>query len=376
MKGKPETLSLRDLFIKSVMKFDLLVSVRERKMKRVLLLMCALCLLAVPAFAQEATPEMTGSYAINAPTDLDPAGSLAFVRFVHAAADVGPVDIYLAETPDTPVVANLTFGEVTEEVLLPSSAGLIAQAAGSEAGSETTTQLDFELGGNSSWIVAVVGLNSNASVLLEPISVLRSDYNEMARVRVMNLVASDATFSVTSDADMDFGTELGFNSMADNDIEPGSYTLSLTGADGSAVGESEAYTFDANTTNTLLIVGAADGSQPIRVIPVVSPRDVSHVQFVNTGTEPVDIFIRPGDTAVVNGLEGGATSEWVEVPSGAATFITYAPGTGPTGQEQAALPLQLDPSRDVVITFGADGLAELTSVELSQHDHMEMNASG
>lgn len=358
------------------MKFDLLVSVRERKMKRVLLLMCALCLLAVPAFAQEATPEMTGSYAINAPTDLDPAGSLAFVRFVHAAADVGPVDIYLAETPDTPVVANLTFGEVTEEVLLPSSAGLIAQAAGSEAGSETTTQLDFELGGNSSWIVAVVGLNSNASVLLEPISVLRSDYNEMARVRVMNLVASDATFSVTSDADMDFGTELGFNGMADNDIEPGSYTLSLTGADGSAVGESEAYTFEANTTNTLLIVGAADGSQPIRVIPVVSPRDVSHVQFVNAGTEPVDIFIRPGDTAVVNGLEGGATSEWVEVPSGAATFITYAPGTGPTGQEQAALPLQLDPSRDVVITFGADGLAELTSVELSQHDHMEMNASG
>jgi hypothetical protein len=361
------------------MKFDLMCT-REMKMKRVLLLVCALCLLVIPAFAQEATPEatpemeMAGGYAINAPTDLDPAGSLAFVRFAHTAADVGPVDIYVAETPDAPVVANLAFGEVTEEVILPSSAGLVARLAGSDAASEPTTQLDFELGGNSSWIVAVVGLNSNASVLLEPISVLRSDYNDMSRVRVMNLVASDDTYSVTSDSDIDFGTELGFNGMADNDLEPGSYTLGLTGADGSAIGESQSYTFDANTTNTLLIVGGADGSQPIRVIPVTSPRDVNRVQFVNNGTEPVDIFIRPGDTAVVSGLEAGATSEWVEVPSGATTFITFAPGTGPTGQELAALPIQLDPSRDVVVTFGPDSQGELTSVTLSSDD--DMSASG
>jgi hypothetical protein len=325
----------------------------------------------------EATPEMSmGSYTLNAPTELDPAGSLTFVRFVHSAADVGPVDIYTAEQPDTPVVANLAFGEVTEEVLLPASAGLVARAAGSEAASAPTTQLDFELGGNTSWIVAVVGLNSNASVLLEPISVLRGDYNELARVRVINLVAGDDALSVAGDTDIDFGTGLGYNGIADNDIESGTYNLALTGADGSALGESQAYTFDANTTTTLLIVGAPDGSQPIRVVPVVSPRDMNRVQFVNSGTDPVDVFIRPGDTAVVSNLAGGATSEWVDVPSGAATFITYAPGTGPTGQELAALPIQLDPARDLVVTFGADGQAELSSVALSPRENMEMSAGG
>lgn len=350
-------------------------------MKRVFYLVFALCLLAVPAFAQEATPEATpemgtmGGYAVNAPTDLDPTSSLTSVYFAHTAADVGPVDIYMTERPDTPVVANLGFGEVTEEVMLPSTATFAARMAGDAADSPPLAQLDFDLGGNTTWVISVVGLASNASVLLEPLSVVRTDYNDMARVRVMNLVATGDTYTVTSDSDINFGTELEFHSTADNDIEPGTHNLTLTDADGNTVGESQSYTFDANTTTTLLIVGGADGT-PVQVIPITSERYTNRVQFVNNGTDPVDVFTRPGGSAIVSNLAGGATSEWVDVPSGAVTFITYAPGTGPTGQELAALPIQLAPWRDVVVTFGADGQAELSSTSFSPNTNMDMSASG
>jgi hypothetical protein len=92
------------------------------------------------------------------------------------------------------------------------------------------------------------------------------------------------------------------------------------------------------------------------------------VQFVNERTDTVDIHLRPGDELIAGGLEAGATSEWITIPSTAATFIAYAPGTGPTGQEIASLASQLRPGRDITVVFRADGTVDVSEETLTPAD--------
>lgn len=86
--------------------------------------------------------------------------------------------------------------------------------------------------------------------------------------------------------------------------------------------------------------------------------------------------MRPGDTELLPSLEAGATSDWVMVPSGAVTFVTYEPGTGPTGQEGAAWIGDVLPFRDQVITFQADGNADNTSPVFTPSMNAEPAAAG
>jgi hypothetical protein len=77
----------------------------------------------------------------------------------------------------------------------------------------------------------------------------------------------------------------------------------------------------------------------------------------------VDVHARPGNARILAGIEPGAEGDWIELPSGAFTFIAYAPDTGPTGRELAGIALQLRPQRDVVMTIG-DSAMQLQSTEL------------
>ena len=106
-----------------------------------------------------------------------------------------------------------------------------------------------------------------------------------------------------------------------------------------------------------------------------SAADVSRVQFANNGRAAIQIFMRPGDVELVQSLAAGETSEWITVPSGAVTFVAYAPGTGPGGQELGSWIGTVQPMRDVTVSFTASNTAEATDPVFSPTMN-EMNAAG
>lgn len=307
----------------------------------------------------ESTPEMGIVRNIN-PWNLTAADPLGFVRFAHTAADAPAVDVYVAELGDVAVVEDLEFGEVSDFYLLPEgSYTYVVRAAGSDATDDVLASMNWDVQRNSSWLITFAGLNSNISLQMDPINLLRSEIPEnMSRVRLVNFVSGAAPLTVTSNTGDAFGTGLDWIGVFDAELTPGTYNLSVAGDDGTAMLTDTAVDLQPGSLTTLLLVGAADGSRPIEIVAFNSPADMSRVQFVNNGSAAVDIFVRPGDTQLVSSLGPGETSEWVSVPSGAVTFVTYAPGTGPTGQELGAWIGAVEPLRDLVITWNADNTAD------------------
>jgi hypothetical protein len=299
---------------------------------------------AAPAATSEAgTMDITGL-----PLDAD--SSIAFIAFAHASVDAGPVDLYSADS-DQPIVTDLAFGESTE--LTPVVAGphtFIARPAGSDQNAEALFTTNSDLAANTTSIVTLVGQQENLSLLAEPVTLVRSDYDGKARVRVVNL-SPGATVDVTSSDGNDFGTGLGWIGIQDLMVDGGAYTLQVNSG-GNALTEPTDFDFPAETTTLLYVIGEPGGQTPVQFLPIVAPQDVTRVRFVNTGSQAVDIFST--DEAVVEGLAAGETSDWIPLGSTAVTFVAFAPGTGPTGTQLSGLPVQLYPGRDLTVTVGSD----------------------
>jgi len=137
-----------------------------------LLAIALLCLAMTPVFAQtttatpdapvmmpestaemtpESTAEMTPEMGILNPLALVGAESVAFIRFAHTVADVAPIDFYVQEMGDTPVVENLAFGEEAGFLYVPSgSYNIIARAAGSGIEGEIITTMNHNFQQNTS----------------------------------------------------------------------------------------------------------------------------------------------------------------------------------------------------------------------------------
>ncbi len=338
-----------------------------------LLAFALLCLAVFPVFAQAETPNPDepvptveagmddGSSMVNLnPLNLVGTDNVVFVRFAHAAADGPSVDLYVQELGDTLVVEDLAFGEQTGFMFLPASSyTIVVRGAGSGSEGEVITTMNWNFQQDTSWLVAFVGLISNGSLLLEPVNLLRDDIAaDTSRVRVVNYVSGGSALSVNSSAGDDFGQGLGWIGVFDTDLPPGTYSLNVTSQDGTALLTDAVVELESATLTTVLIIGSADGSQPLQLISFNSPTNVSRVQFVNNGSVAIQIFVRPGNLELVAALAPGATSEWMTVSSGAVTFVCYAPGTGPTGQELGAWIGTVLPLRDLTITFMADNTAD------------------
>ena len=185
-----------------------------------------------------AEPTTISGPAVNTnPLNLVATDSVVFVRFAHAAADAPPVDLYLQEMGELPVVNALAFGQETDFVFLPAgSHTVVARAAGSGPGGEIITSTDWNFQRDTSWLVAFAGLTSNASLQLEPINLLRDDIPaDRSRVRVVNLVSEGTVLSVSSSTGDDFGQMLGWIGVFDADVTPGAVSLSLASSDGTAL---------------------------------------------------------------------------------------------------------------------------------------------
>src|SRR5436190_13069391 len=122
-------------------------------------------------------------------------------------------------------------------MLLPAGEyNIVARAAGSRAGGEALTTMKWDFQPETSWIVPLIGQTANASLQLEPISLLRNDIAEdMSRVRVVNLVAGTPQLKVSSSAGDDFGQALNWTDVFDADMKPGSYNLNVTSTDGKSL---------------------------------------------------------------------------------------------------------------------------------------------
>jgi len=163
---------------------------------------------------------------------------------------------------------------------------------------------------------------------------------------------------VKSSSGDDFGHSLGWIGIFDTDMKPGKYSLTVTSKDGKALLTDSAVDVGGGALSTMLLVGSVDGGQPIQLVTFNSLAYVSRVQFVNKSNAAIQIFMRPGDMELVKSLAVGETSEWVTVPSGSVTFVSYAAGTGPTGQEMGSWIGVVQPLRDLKISFTAAKAAD------------------
>lgn len=284
---------------------------------------------------------VSDSFTITAPV-INEEASIAFIRFAHTSVDVGAIDFYM-NNGNVLLVSNLVYGDVTE--FLPINGGeqsFLTRRHNAGADSEVLYQLSWNFVGNSSWIVSALGLVETFAFTLEPISVLRNEYDEQARIRVVNLMAGAPRVSVTSDSGLVLADGLGWIGIQDSLIPAGSYSLQVSNDAGAD--ESLSFDFEANFTYTLYVVG----QETLEVLNIVSQADMTNVRFVNNSHSAVDIHYRPGNARLVENLANGGESEWISILSGAYTFISYAPNTGPTGQELAGIAIQLRPQRYMV----------------------------
>lgn len=296
------------------------------------------------------------SYTIH-PVDVDGSQSITFLRFANLSPDVGTLDYYFAGQ-DNPIVTNLAFGDVTElTVLNAGNLGIIARPAGSGVDGEQVGRLDWNFQGNSSWIVASVGLQSEFAFFIEPISIIRNNYDDQARVRVMNFITSKERATVTTDSNIQLANGIGWIGHKDSMITPDQHNLTLTLDDGTVFENIITSEFSAHTTYFVLLIGMNTEQQPIKALMTEDRENTTRVKFVSQRSNAIDVFIMPQSTELVNEMQPDAETEWIELPSGAITFILFEPDTGPTGQEIAGISRQLRPGRDVTILINDNGLS-------------------
>jgi hypothetical protein len=297
----------------------------------------------------------SGSFTVNIPA-INTDNSIAFVRFSNISVDAGAIDMYQS-TDNFLIVSNLNYGEATDFV--PINAGELsfkARRSNTSANSEVLYEMRWNFVSNSSWIVTATGRIETLSFIVEPVSVVRNDYNEKARVRVVNLVGDNPRLTVTSDTGLGLGDGLGAMGIKDTMLEAGTYILQATTDDGANLSEAISFDFEENVTYTLYVIRLDPLEQPLHILNIVSPADTTYVLFQNNTDQAVDIYSRPGNSRLIENLPSGSESSWFEILSGSIGFITYAPDTGPGGQELAAIAVQLHPQRYVVLDISGNSI--------------------
>lgn len=136
-----------------------------------------------------------GDFTVNLP-EVDPLMSLAFIRFANFAPDIGNVDYYFAGD-DTPVIEDMAYGEYSDVIVVNSgNLTIISRPAGSGSDGEQLSAQDWNFSGGTTWFFSGIGLQSEVAYFLEPISIIRNNYGEQGRVRVINLVTDKQSLSV------------------------------------------------------------------------------------------------------------------------------------------------------------------------------------
>lgn len=303
------------------------------------------------------TPEPaseTAGHTLTQPT-IDPTQGIAFVRFANTSADVGKIDIFLESMGNTPLVAGLAYGEITDFVLMNTDQQTFIIR--SELGAELLTKRQ-SFTTNSSLVMLAIGLQGDGSFRFEPISIVRSEYNDSARVRIVNLVPT-ARLGITATNGTSFGRGLTYIGTQETFPAPGTYDVQIMTADNNPFSDVMTLEFEANISYTILIISGSDAGVPARLVMMQSTPDVTRVRFVSQRADSVALYYRPGNTLLLDNFAPGSTTDYFTLPSRSTAFIAYAAGTGPGGREQASISAHLRPGRDVTIALNAAGRMEV-----------------
>ena len=308
--------------------------------------------------------EPTGNFIVNTP-EVNPEHSISFLRFSNWSPDSGNLDFYMG-TDTTPIVENIAYQEFTNFVIVNGgNLSITARPAGSGADGEALSQLNWEFQGNSSWMVSSLGLQSKFAFLVEPFSIMRNDYKEQARVRIVNLIATRQNVTVNTDSDVILTEGLGWVGVKDIMLDPNIYTANAQLEDGTQFGNLFSQEFQANNTYLVVLTGMNTEDQPVQAFILKNPENLTRVKFVSSRSDAVEVYLMPDALEVVDQLEPNTETDWISLPSGALSFVLFAPDSGPTSQELAGISRQLGPGRDVTINVDDMGL-HISEITITQ----------
>ncbi len=298
-----------------------------------------------------------------------------FIRFAHTAVDVPSLDIYVMGGSATPLVRNLQYGQSTDYFTLPSiTDGFLARASGSGANGEILARLTRGVKTNQSQIIVAAGLADKRAFVLEPLTLVRDNTRGRARVRVFNTVWGGPYLGVTDNQGHAYGQDLQYlSSSGDVDVDPGTYDFEIKTGSGQTLFTESGFNLSSDKIYSLIIVGGMENTPPVHFLIVVSDQEVTRVRFVNRSHHAADIYIKGDPSPFVAGLPGGASTDFLPLPSGAITFYLRPSGTPPSGAELAFVASQLRPGRDVTITIDGEGVE--TQMGISD-DHLSPQSGG
>jgi len=299
--------------------------------------------------------ETTGNFIVNTP-EVNPDHSISFIQFSNWSPDIGNLDFYLGNN-SLPIVENIAYQEVTKSIVVNGGdLSVIVRPAGSGSDGVVLSQLNWNFQGNSSWIVSGIGLQSETAFFIEPISIIRNNYDNKARVRVFNLIATHQNVTVTTDSDIVLANGIGWVGLKDTMLDASTYTLHAELDDNTQIDNLLTEDIEANNTYTVILTGMNTDEQRIQATLLKTPENITRVKFISTRSDAVEIFIMPNGIEVVDQLEPDTETDWIHLPSGALSFILYAPDSDPTSQELAGISRQLRPGRDIIIVVDDSGL--------------------
>lgn len=277
------------------------------------------------------------------------------VRFVHAYAGGGPVDIYV----DGEIrVQALEYGIATEFASFPPGDHSLQVVAAGQDASAALLDEDFSTGEGEAFNAIVAGSGDEIELNVSEVDLDAVDEG-MARYRFIHASSDagdiDVGISLGPDPGIDAGiggdndvdvTGIGYFSDQDyQDIEAGVYDFVVTAADSDEVRfETPDVRFEAGQVYDLLILGQASDDS-LMIVPLVTAvsRPCSEllevgsagdacVRFVHASPDAGDVDVYVGDDVVVQGLAFGQATSFAPlaasnqqvriVPAGQATDVS------------------------------------------------------
>jgi hypothetical protein len=283
---------------------------------------------------------------------------LSFVWFAHVGTDAPAVDIYFADNPTTPIVTDLSFGDVTQMYAFPSNKrGLIMRKAGSTADDEPAIfESNWLLTPNQSYLMLATGLLFKNAFVLDPITLVRNNIQGRSRLRIINVISNSPPLRMLDGTGATLATNLLYLRTVDVNRNPGPSELDLQNRLGETI-TTEKMEYKADTLYVALITGDAIDTFPIDVQILEFPQETTRVKVVNDSDTPYNVVLKRGGTQTIFApdLAPKASSDYIEVPSGAASFLIKRSASDDT-REIIASALQLRPSRDVTLTIVGTGM--------------------
>lgn len=258
----------------------------------------------------------------------------AFIRIVNASPDAPAVDFYL-DGSKTSIAGGLGFGDHTDFIEIPSGQHSYAiRPAGGTATDKPLLQSKFTANPGTSANLVVIGFVQGKPVLRLGIYFsTRTPTDGKARVEIIH-VAPDAPVQVDlMSKGKIISPAVGFDpdTVRHVDLAPDSYDLAITptGNNTKVLIDLPSTKLEADTIYTIFAIGKI---QSIRALTLTSKNGTSFVRVIHAAPDApaVDIYLDKADKPAFSGIQFGAHSDFVELPSKSYAVSIRAAGAAAT----------------------------------------------